>query len=34
MELTAILDQAKKQLADTTGLKPVAITRAFEDEEG
>jgi len=34
MEMTEVLDRAKKQLSDTTGLKPVTITRAFEDEEG
>lgn len=34
MEMTEILDQAKKQLVDSTGLKAVAITRAFEDAEG
>lgn len=34
MEMIEVLDRAKKQLSDTTGLKPVTITRAFEDEEG
>lgn len=34
MEMTEILDRAKKQLVDTTGLKAVSVTRAFEDEEG
>ena len=31
MEMTELLERAKKQLADVTGLKPVGITRAFKD---
>ena len=31
MEMTELLKRAKKQLADTTGLKPEGVTRAFKD---
>jgi len=34
MEMTDLLERAKKQLADVTGLKPVAVTRAFKDNGG
>ncbi|MFH1560615.1 MAG: gas vesicle protein GvpO [Chloroflexota bacterium] len=34
MEMTQLLEQAKKQLADVTGLRSVTVTRAFKDEEG
>lgn len=34
MELGQISEQAKRQLADTTGLKPVAVTRVFKNQEG
>lgn len=31
MTMVEILAQAKRQLGDTTGLKPVGIVRAFRD---
>ncbi len=34
MQMTDLLAQAKKQLADTTGLRPVGITSAFKDGQG
>lgn len=34
MEIPEILEQAKQRLADTTGLKPITITRANKDNEG
>lgn len=34
MEMTDILAQAKKQLADFTGLRPVAVTRVCKDDGG
>ncbi|MBI4339635.1 MAG: gas vesicle protein [Chloroflexi bacterium] len=34
MELKAILEKAKSDLAAVTGLKPVSVTRAFKDDQG
>lgn len=34
MEMMELLEQAKKQLGDLTGLKPVAVTRASKDDQG
>lgn len=34
MELTSILDKAKNEMSLTTGLKPVAVTRAYHDKDG
>ena len=34
MELGEVSEQAKRQLANTTGLKPVAVTRFSKNEEG
>ncbi len=34
MELPQLLERAKKQLANVTGLKSVTVTRALKDEEG
>lgn len=34
MEMIDLLHRAKKQLADTTGLKPEGVTRAFKDDGG
>lgn len=34
MEITEVLERAKRQLADTTGLKPIAVTRAYKNAEG
>ncbi len=34
MEMAPLLGQAKKQLSDITGLKPLSVTRASRDEKG
>ena len=34
MEITEVLERAKSQLADTTGLKPIAVTRASKNGDG
>ena len=34
MEMTQVLDKAKKQLADVTGLKIESITRVIKDNGG
>lgn len=34
MEMAEVLERAKRQLGDSTGLKPVGIIRAFKDDEG
>lgn len=34
MEMREILELAKRQLADSTGLEPLTVTRGFRDEEG
>lgn len=34
MKMVEVLERAKRQLADTTGLKAVAVTRALRDDEG
>ncbi|MEW6034238.1 MAG: gas vesicle protein GvpO [Chloroflexota bacterium] len=34
MEIVELLERAKKQLSDTTGLKPVSVTRVIRDETG
>ena len=34
MEMTDVLERAKKQLASSTGLKPEGAIRAFKADEG
>ena len=34
MEITDILERAKQQMSGLTGLKPLAVTRAFKEEDG
>ncbi len=34
MEMAEVLERAKAQLADTIGLRPVAVTRAYKNAEG
>lgn len=34
MEMGKLLESARNQLAEITGLKPVTVTRAFKDEKG
>lgn len=34
MELAELLERAKRQLADTTGLKAVAVTGAVRNDQG
>lgn len=34
MEITEVLERAKRQLAETTGLKPIAVTGAYKNGEG
>lgn len=34
MDMRSLLAQAKKQLAEITGLKPVTVTRVSHDEQG
>lgn len=34
MELKQLLERSNKQLGGLTGLKPVAVTRVFKDEQG
>lgn len=34
MEIAEVLEGAKKQLMDATGLKPITVTGAFADEQG
>ena len=34
MELAQILERSNNQLGGLTGLKPVAVTRIFKDEQG
>ncbi|MBI3974689.1 MAG: gas vesicle protein [Chloroflexi bacterium] len=34
MRLQELLDHAKSELSEMTGLKPAAVTRAIRDEEG
>ena len=34
MEIAEVLERAKRQLVDVTGLKSVAVTRAFKDDQG
>ena len=34
MQMRDLLEQAKAQLAEATGLKPVTVSSAFKDEQG
>ena len=34
MQMTDLLERAKVQLAEITGLQPVTVSGAFKDEEG
>ena len=34
LEMTDVLERAKSQLADVTGLKPETVARAFRDDRG
>lgn len=38
MEITStigeLVERAKQQLAETTGLKPVGVTKVFQDDQG
>ena len=34
MDIKELSEQAKSQLAEVTGLKPLTITGAFKDEQG
>jgi len=34
MDMKELAEQAKSQLAEVTGLKPVTVTGAFKDEQG
>jgi len=34
MDMRELAEQAKSQLAEVTGLKPVTVTGAFKDEQG
>lgn len=34
MEMAELLERAKGQLHDATGLKPIAVTGVFRDEQG
>lgn len=34
MQMTDLLERAKVQLAEATGLKPITVSGAFKDEEG
>lgn len=34
MDMKELAERAKSQLAELTGLKPMAVTQAFKDEQG
>jgi len=34
MDIKELAEQAKSQLAEVTGLKPITVTRTFKDEQG
>ena len=34
MNITALAERAKSQLAEVTGLKPITVTGTFKDEQG
>ncbi len=34
MQVKELAEQAKSQLVELTGLKPITITRTFKDEQG
>ncbi len=34
MDMTGLAERAKSQMAGLTGLKPIAVTGAFRDEQG
>jgi len=34
MEIKKLVEQAKSQLAEVTGLKPITVTGTFKDEQG
>ena len=34
MDIKALVEQAKKQMAEFTGLKPVTVTQVFKDSQG
>ena len=34
MEIKKLVEQAKSQLGEVTGLKPVTVTGTFKDEQG
>ncbi|MCL4459067.1 MAG: gas vesicle protein [Chloroflexi bacterium] len=34
MDMRALAERAKSQLAELTGLKPITVTGAFKDERG
>ncbi len=34
MEMAEVLERGKRQLADTTGLKPMGVTRACKNDDG